>query len=142
MPTDPECDSGGNFDGEISVCSASNHLTDGVMGVSSPVNFTQFSAWNRTATPMPRIYFRFPRSETLNSFFIRQIDLYFYKNAALRVGLPDVRLHTTAATAILGQTYYAVSFTIISNHSTVDIDNQTVKVSLVDTQPKLLGLFE
>ena len=58
--------------------------------------------------------------------------MYFYKNAALRVGLPNVRLHTTAPTAILGQTYYAVPFTIISNHSTTDIDNQTVKVSTLN----------
>ena len=73
VPTDPECDSGGNFGGEISVCSASNHLMDGVMGVGSPVDFTQFSAWNRTATPISRIYFCFPPCRDSKQF-LHQTD--------------------------------------------------------------------
>ena len=79
VPTDPECSTGGPFD-DSRTCNVPNHLTDGVLEDSSPVNFTQFSAWSRTTTLMPRIYFQFP---DLDNFYIRQIDLYFYKNVAI-----------------------------------------------------------
>ena len=133
MPIDSECTAGGPFGDDNIACTVPNHLTDGVLGDSSPVNYTQFSAWSRTATPMPKIYFRFPDPGTPNTFHIRQIDLYFYKNATLRVGLPDVRLHVASSVTAVESQYVAVPFTIISNQSTSSIDNQTVKVSLVDT---------
>ena len=82
---------------------------------------------------MPKIYFRFPIPGTTNSFHIRQIDLYFYKNAALRVGLPDVRLHVAPTVTTVESQFVPIPFTIISNQSISDIDNQTVKVSLADT---------
>ena len=133
VPVDPQCCCGGPFDVDNRVCNVPNHLTDGMLGDSSPVNYTQFSAWSRATTPMLRIYFRFPMPGTANTFYIRQIDLYFYKNAVLRVGLPDIRLHVTSYFTTKENLYVAVPFTIISNQSISDIDNQTVKVSLVDT---------
>ena len=81
---------------------------------------------------MPKFYFQFPFPGSPNSFYIRQIDLYFYRNAALHVGLPDFRLHVSSIATTIENQYYPVSFTIISNQSISDIDNQTVKVSLVD----------
>ena len=128
VPTDPECSSGGPFDDSRS-CNVPNHLTDGVLGVSSPVNFNQFSAWSRTTTPMPRIYFQFPN---LDNLYIRQIDLYFYENAALGVGLPDVRLHVASSITTIEGLFFPIPYTIISNQSISGTDNQTVKVSLVD----------
>ena len=133
VPTDPQCNSGGPFGDDNRACNVPNRLTDGILGDSSPVNYTQFFAWSKTTTPMPRIYFQFPMPATMNSFHIRQIDLYFYKNAALRVGLPDVRLHVASTLTLMESHHIAVPFTIISNQSISDIDNQTVKVSLVDT---------
>ena len=135
VPIDPQCNSGGPFGDDNRACinNVPNRLTDDVLGDSSPVNFTQFSAWSRTTTPMPRIYFQFPMPATMNSFYIRQIDLYFYKNTASRVGLPDVRLHVAPSATTIESQYVAVPFTIISHQSISDIDNQTVKVSLVDT---------
>ena len=59
--------------------------------------------------------------------------MYFYKNDTLRVGLPDVRLHFASRVTTEESQYVAVPFTIISNQSISDINNQTVKVSLVDT---------
>ena len=134
VPTDPQCASGGPFGDDNIACNVpASRLTDGVLGDSSPVNFTQFSAWSRNITPMPRIYFEFPMPNTTNSFYIRQIDLYFYRNTSSRVGLPDVRLHVSRVASQDESLYVAVPFTIISNQSISDIDNQTVKVSLVDT---------
>ena len=134
VPTDPQCASGGPFGDDNIACNVpASRLTDGISGDSSPVNFTQFSAWSRTTTPMPRIYFQFPTPGTSNSFYITQIDLYFYKNASSRVGLPDVRLHVSRSASQDENNFFAVPFTIISNQSISDIDNQTVKVSLVDT---------
>ena len=139
VPTDPECISGGPFDRTTGTntnfaCNIpASRLTDGVLGESSPANFSQFSAWNRT-TDMARVFFRFPNPSTNPpSFFIRQIDLYFYKSAALRVGLPDVRFDI-GRTAFTEQDHYlGVPYTIVSNQSISESDNQTVKVSLVDT---------
>ena len=128
IPTDPKSAGEGHFDGTMAY-SVPNRLTDNVLGTSSPVNFTQFSAWSRAITPMLRIYFQFPE---LNNFFIRQIDLYFYKNAS-RVGLPDVRLHVTSTVTAKEDQFVSIPFTIISNHSMSDIEGQTVRVSLVDT---------
>ena len=133
VPIDPQCAYGGPFGDDNRACNVPNRLTDGVLAHSSPVNFTQFSAWSRTTTPMPRIYFQFPMPATMNSFYIRQIDLYFYKNTASRVGLPDVRLHVAPSVTTIENLYVAVPFTIISHQSILDIDNQAVKVSLVDT---------
>ena len=134
VPTDPQCNSGGPFGNDNRACNVPNRLTNGVLGdSSSPVNFTKFSAWSRTTAPMLRIYFQFPTPGTIFSFYIRQIDLYFYKNAASRIGLPDVRLHVSREPAQFENDYIAVPFTIISNQSISDVDNQTVKVSLVDT---------
>ena len=133
VPTDPQCNSGGPFGDDNRACNVPNRLTDGILGDSSPVNFTQFSAWSRTTTPMPRIYFQFPTPGTPNSFYITQIDLYFYKNASSRVGLPDVRLHVSRSASQDESNFFAVPFTIISHQSISDIDNKTVKVSLVDT---------
>ena len=139
IPTDPQCDNGGPFGDDNRACEVPNHLTDGVLGDSSPVNFTQFSSWSRTTTPMPRIYFQFPDPGTPSTFHIRQINLYSYKNVALRVGLPDVRLHVASTFTTEESLYFAVPFTIISNQSISDIDNQTVKVSLVDTLNQVDG---
>ena len=133
VPNDPQCDSGGPFGDDNRACNVPNRLTDGVLGDSSPVNFSQFSAWSRTTTSMPRIYFRFPIPGISNSFYIRQIDLYFYKNAALQIGLPDVRLHVSRDPSLNENDYNAFPFIIISNQSISNIDNQTVKVSFVDT---------
>ena len=132
VPTDPECTGGGPFDrtpGTNFACNIpASRLTDGVLEESSPANFSQFSAWNRT-TDMPRIFFRFPNPDT----FIRQIDLYFYKSAALRVGLPDVRFDIAENFGTAQDGYLGVPYTIVSNQSISESDNQTVKVSLVDT---------
>ena len=133
VPTDPQCAGGGPYGDDSIACNVPNRLTDGILGDSSPINFTQFLAWSRTTTFVPKIYFQFPMPATMNSFHIRQIDLYFYKNAALRVGLPDVRLHVASRVTLMESNHVAVPFTIISNQSTSDFDNQTVKVSLVDT---------
>ena len=133
VPTDPQCDSAGPFGDNNIACNLPNRLTDGVLGNISPVNYTHFSAWSKTTTPMLRIYFQFPTPATMNTFHIRQIDLYFYKNVAQRVGLPDVRLHVASTVTAVESLFAAVPFTIISNQSISDIDNQTVKVSLVDT---------
>ena len=111
VPIDPQCAYGGPFGDDNRACNVPNRLTDGVLGHSSPVNFTQFSAWSRTTTPMPRIYFQFPMPATMNSFYIRQIDLYFYKNTASRVGLPDVRLHVAPSVTTIENLYVAVPFT-------------------------------
>ena len=120
VPTDPECTSGGPFDRTTGTNFACNipasRLTDGVLGESSPANFNQFSAWNRT-TDMPRVFFRFPDPGTNPpSFFIRQIDLYFYKSAALRVGLPDVRFDIAGSVGTSQDTcsYLGVPYTIVS----------------------------
>ena len=123
-----ECTVGGPFD-DSRTCDVPNRLTDGVLGDSSPVNYTQFSAWSRTTTPNPRIYFQFTKP---GDTFIRQIDLYFYKSASSRVGLPDVRLHVASAVTTIEKQYFPIPFAIISNQSISEIDNQTVKVSLVD----------
>ena len=132
VPTDPECTSGGPFDrtpGTNFACNIpASRLTDGLLGESSPANFNQFSAWNRT-TDMLRIFFRFPNPGT----FIRQIDLYFYKSAALRVGLPDVRFDIADTIGTPQDGYLGVPYTIVSNQSISESDNQTVMVSLVDT---------
>ena len=142
VPTDPECTSGGPFGTDNRACNVpASRLTDGVLGDSSPVNYTQFSAWSRTTTPNPRIYFQFPVPGMMNIFHIRQIDLYFYKNASSRVGLPDVRLHVAASVTEMESKYVAVPFTIISNQSISDFDNQTVKVSLVDTINQVDGSY-
>ena len=139
VPTDPECTGGGPFDRTSGsntnfACNIpASRLTDGVLGESSPANFSQFSAWNRT-TDMPRVFFQFPNPGTISpNFFIRQIDLYFYKSAALRVGLPHVRLDITDSTGNQQSGYLGVPYTIVSNQSISESDNQTVKVSLVDT---------
>ena len=135
VPTDPECSNGGPFDRALDAndnfaCNIpASRLTDGVLGESSPANFNQFSAWNRT-TDMPRVFFQFPYTFP---FFIRQIDLYYYKSAALRVGLPDVRFDIAGGTSIEQDSYQRVSYTIVSNQSISESDNQTVKISLVDT---------
>ena len=133
VPIDSVCSAGGPFGDDNIACTVPNKLTDGILGDTSPVNFTLFSSWSRTTTPMPKIYFWFPDPGTPNTFHIRQIDLYFYKNATLRVGLPDVRLHVANTVTETESHHIAVPFTIISNQSISDIDNQTVKVSLVDT---------
>ena len=130
VPTDPECDNAGPFNNSRT-CAVPNRLTDGVLEDSSPVNFTQFSAWSRTITPNPRIYFQFSLPSTGASFYIRQIDLYFYRNAASRVGLPDVRLHVASVGSLHESDYFAVPYTI--SNQILDIDNQTVKVSLVES---------
>ena len=134
VPIDPQCASGGPFGDDNIACNVpASHLTDGVLGDSSPVNLTQFAAWSRTTTPMPRIYFQFPIPGMISTFHIRQIDLYFYKNAALQAGLPDVILHIATTVTTVESQYITIPFTIISNQSISDINNQTVKVSLVDT---------
>ena len=142
VPTDPECTSGGPFDRTPGTntnfaCNIpASRLTDGVLGESSPANFNQFSAWNRT-TDMPRIFFLFPDPGTVSpdppGFFVRQIDLYFYKSAALRVGLTDVRLDLGGSNVTPQPEYLGVPYTIVSNQSISESENQTVKVSLVDT---------
>ena len=137
VPIDPECTSGGPFDrtpGTNFACYIpASRLTDGVLGESSPANFSQFSAWNRT-TDMPRVFFQFPNPGTSSpSFFIRQIDLYFYKSAALRVGLPDVRFDIGRTALSPQDSYLGVPYTIVSNQSISESENQTVKVSFVDT---------
>ena len=120
-----------------------SHLTDGVLGESSPANFSQFSAWNRlTGTDKPRIFFQFSDPGTNPpSFFIRQIDLYFYKSAALRVGLPDVRFDIASSAATLQADYRGVPYTIVSNQSISECENQTVKVSLVNTLEQNLSVI-
>ena len=134
VPTDPECTNGGPFDrtpgaNDNFACNIpASRLTDGVLGENSS-NLSQFSAWNRTID-MPRVFFQFP---DVSPFFIRQIDLYFYKSAALRVGLPDVRFDIADGASIMQDKYLPVPYTIVSNQNVLDIDNQTVKVSLVDT---------
>ena len=83
---------------------------------------------------MPRVFFQFPNPGTSPaSFFIRQIDLYFYKSAALRVGLPDVRFDIVDIVGTQQDGYLGVPYTIVSNQSVSESVNQTVKVSLVDT---------
>ena len=132
VPTDPECTNGGPFDrtNDNFACNIpASRLADGVLGESSPANFNQFSAWNRT-TDMPRVFFQFP---DISPFYIRQIDLYYYKSAALRVGLPDVRFDIADSSSIMQDNYLRVSYTIVSNQSISENDNQTVKISLVDT---------
>ena len=136
VPTDPECTTGGPFDrtpGTNFACNIpASRLTDGVLGESSPANFNQFSAWNRT-TDTPRVFFVFPDPGTNHPSFIRQIDLYFYKSAALRVGLPHVRFDIVENSGTTQDGYLGVPYTIVSNQSISESDNQTVKVSLVDT---------
>ena len=136
VPTDPECANGGPFDTALDAndnfaCNIpASRLTDGVLGENSS-NFSPFSAWNRT-TDMPRVFFQFPNTFPAFTFYIRQIDLYFYKSAALRVGLPDIRFDIADDASIM-QDNLAVPYTIVNNQTVLDIDNQTVKVSLVDT---------
>ena len=136
VPTDPECVNGGPFDTTTNAndnfaCNIpASRLTDGVLGESSPAKFNQFSAWNRTTHDMSRVFFQFP---DISPFFIRQIDLYYYKSAALRVGLPDVRFDVADSASIEQDRYLPVPYTIVSNQSISESDNQTVKISLVDT---------
>ena len=138
VPTDPECTKGGPFDtapgaNDNFVCYIpASRLTDSVLGESSPANFSQFSAWNR-ATDMPRVFFRFPNTFPSSTLYISQIDLYYYKSAALRVGLPDVRFDIAGSFSVMQSNYLPVSYTIVSNQSISESDNQTVKISLVDT---------
>ena len=138
VPTDPECAIGGPFDStpdanDNFACHVpASRLTDGLLGESSPANFNQFSAWNRT-TDMPRIFFQFPNTFPAPTFYVRQIDLYYYKSAALRVGLPDVRIDIADSASIMQSDYLPVPYTIVSNQSISESDNQTVKISLVDT---------
>ena len=142
VPTDPECTNGGPFDRALDAydnfaCNIpASRLTDGVLGESSPANFNQFSAWNRT-TDMPRVFFQFPDT---SPFFIRQIDLYYYKSAALRVGLPDVRFDIADSASTMQDKYLPVPYTIVSNQSISESDNQTVKISLVDTLGQRLNV--
>ena len=136
-PTDPECTNGGPFDtppdanNNFACNIPASRLTDGELGENSS-NFNQFSAWNRT-TDMPRVFFLFPNTIPASTFYISQIDLYFYKSAALRVGLPDIRFDIAGGTSIEQDSYLCVAYTIVSDQSVLDNDNQTVKVSLVDT---------
>ena len=128
VPTDPACTGGAAIPNFV-VCPPAARLTDGVLGDSTPVNFNQFSAWNRN-TAMPRIYFRIP--DSVNDH-IRQVDMYFFKNSSARIGLPDLRIHITRALSSDPANFLPLPYTIITNQSMSEGDNQTVKVSLVDS---------
>ena len=126
---DPAC-TGGALIPNFVVCNVPvARLTDGVLGNNIPVNFTQFSAWNSN-TAMPRIYFRIP--DSVNDH-IRQVDMYFFKNSSARIGLPDLRIHITRALSSDPANFLPLPYTIITNQSMSEGDNQTVKVSLVDS---------
>ena len=133
VPTDPECRIAVILDNSRSVmCNVqTNRLTDGVLGDSKPINFDQFSAWNRL-TNQPRIYFQF-LSQSNQFIFIRQIDLYFYRNTKLQIGLPNVQLHISDQATPAEDQYRILPYTIISNQNIPANDNQAVKVSLIPT---------
>ena len=64
------------------------------------------------------------------SIFIRQIDLYFYRNTKLQIGLPNVQLHISDQATLAED---LLPYIIISNRSIPAKYNQTVKVSLITT---------
>ena len=107
-----------------------NRLTNGVLG-DSEVNLDLFSAWNRL-TSQPRIYFQF-LTQNNQSIYIRQIDLYFYRNTKLQLGLPNVQLHISDQATPAEDQYHLLPYIIISNRSIPAEYNQTVKVSLITT---------
>ena len=135
VPTDPKCSGGPpTFNRLILACGVpAGRLTDGVLGESSPANFNQFSAWNRNTNNLkPQVFFLFHETFPASTFYIRQIDLYYYKSAALRVGLPDVRIDIAGSFSVHQPEsgYHPVPYTIVSIQS---ISDQTVKISLVET---------
>ena len=103
-----------------------NRLTDGEYGdTSNGVNSSQFIAWNESS----RISLASTGVNSLGS--VRTVNLYFYHNPVLGIGLPEFTLSASNSETRLGDT---LPYTILSNQDLEASDAQIRTVTLALTQ--------
>ena len=104
-----------------------NRLTDREYGdTSDRVDYSQFIAWNN----MSRVILtRGGSADTLNS--VRTVNLFFYHDPALGIGLPEFNLSGSTSETMLGAT---LPYTILGNQDLGAGDAQIRNVTLALTQ--------
>ena len=104
-----------------------NRLTDGEYGdTSNGVNSSQFIAWNDSSRI---VLTRSGGTDTLGA--VRTVNLYFYHDLALGIGLPEFILSASNSETRLGDT---LPYTILSNQDLEASDAQIRTVTLALTQ--------